>query len=152
MHVRSTTNARQMQGRVNTEAELRQNKTAQHMKALSDAAAIMRDVGDVAQAQMLEQRAHQISKAQQSVSNSARLFLTARAIERAEHERREQEAATREDERKKELDHMFRMAKETTAAKRASAGEAAAEARKKKTEVEENAGEQKLSPRGEKLI
>ena len=106
-------------------------QTATHLRALSDAAAILRDVGDTVGAQSLDQRAHMLLKAHRSVSDSARLFWTARSIERDENERREQEAAKREDDRKKELDSMYRLAKEETAAKRAVAGGAAAEARKK---------------------
>ena len=62
--------------------------------------------------------------------------MTARSIQRAEHERSEQEAAAREDARLKELDKAYRLAKEETAGKRASAGEVAAAARIKKVEAE----------------
>ena len=122
--------------RAKAEAELGQNKTAKHLKALADAAALLREVGDTTQAQSLEQRAHMIMKAAASVGDSTRLFLMARSIERAEHERREQEAASREDERKRNLDARLRLAKEETAAKKAVAGEAAAEARKYKLDLE----------------
>ena len=106
------------------------------MKALGEAAAILREVGDTAEAQALENRAHAIRKAVSSVGHATRLFLTARAIQRTEHERSEQEAAAREDARLKELDKAYRLAKEETAGKRASAGEVAAAARIKKVEAE----------------
>ena len=52
-----------------------------------------------------------------SVSDTARLFLMARNIERADHERREQEGAKREGDRKRELGGRYRLAKEEMAAK-----------------------------------
>ena len=127
------------------EAELHKDKKTLHLKALSDAAAILREVGDTAEAQSLEARAHMIMKAEASVGNSTRLFLMARSIERAEHERREQEAAQREDDRKQELDARFRLAKEATAAKKAEAGEAAAAARQRKCDIEVERREAKAS-------
>ena len=84
----------------------------------------------------MEQRSHVVMKTEASVGDSTRLFLMARSIERAEHERREQEAAQREDERKQDMDARLRLAKEQTAAKKAVAGEAAAEARRRKLDVE----------------
>ena len=115
------------------EAEIKRGKTALHLKALSDCAAILRSVGDTTQAQTLEQRAHAIMKTEASVGDATRLFLADRSIERTEHERREQEAVQREDERKQDMDARLRLAKEQTAAKKAVAGEAAAEACKRKT-------------------
>ena len=106
------------------------------MKALGDAAAILRAAGDTVEAQALENRAHAIRKAQSSVGHATRLFLTARAIQRTEHEWSEQEAAAREDARLKELDKAYRLAKEETAGKRATGVAAAAAARIKKVEAE----------------
>ena len=106
------------------------------MKALSDAAAILRQAGGVAGAQALEHRAHTMLKAEPSGGNSSRLFLAARSLRRAETEKREQEAAAQEDARRKELDALFRLAKGETAAKRASAGEAREETRRMMIEAE----------------
>ena len=118
------------------EAELQRRPTENRRKALCEAAAILRAAGDTVEAQALENRAHAIFKAQSAAGHATRLFLTARSIQRAEHERCEQEAAAREDARIKELDKAFRLAKEETAGKRAAAGEAIAAARVKKLEVE----------------
>ena len=46
------------------EAELQQEKTAKHLQALSNAAAALRQVGDLATAQGLEERAHKLMKAE----------------------------------------------------------------------------------------
>ena len=78
------------------------------MKALSDAAAILRQAGDTTHAQALDERVHAILRAERSVCNSTRLFLTARSLQRAEAEAREREEAEREDARKKELDALYR--------------------------------------------
>ena len=106
------------------EAELQRREKAKQMKALSDAASILRQAGDIVTAQALEHRAHLILKAETSVGNTTRPFLTARSIQRTEHKRHEQEDAALEDGRIKTLDAQYRLAKEETAAKRASAGEA----------------------------
>ena len=132
------------------EEELGKGRRAKHLKALSDAAAILREVGDTTEAQALERRAQMMMKTDASVSDATRMFLMARSMERAEHERREQEAAQREDKRKKELDAMFRLAKEETAAKKAMAGGAAAEARKRKLDIEAQRREAKAIKEREK--
>ena len=113
-----------------------ENKKEKHMKALGDAAAILREAGDIAEAQALENRAHAICKAQSAAGHATRLFLKARSIQRTEHERSEQEAVAREDARLKELDKAYRLAKEETAGKRATGVAAAAAARIKKVEAE----------------
>ena len=118
------------------EAELRKGEQARHVKALSDAAAILRQAGDTTHAQALDERVHAILKAERSVCNSTRLFLTARSLQRAEAEAREREEAEREDARKKELDALYRLAKEEAAAKRAAAGEAREENRRKVLEAD----------------
>ena len=99
------------------------------MQSLCDTAASLRAADDNVAAQGLDERAHAIRKAQSSVGHATRQFLTARAIQRTEHERSEQEAVAREDARMKELDKAYRLAKEETAGKRASAGEVAARGR-----------------------
>ena len=116
--------------------QLRDEK-AKQLKALSDAAAILREAGDTTNAQALEARAHMMSRAESSVSKATRIFVAARSIQRAQQERREQEVAEREDARRKELDALYRLAKEETAAKRASAGEAREETRREKLRAEE---------------
>ena len=134
------------------EEELGKGRRAKHLKALSDAAAILREVGDTTEAQALERRAQMMMKTDTSVSDATRMFLMARSMERAEHERREQEATQREDKRKRELDAMFRLAKEETAAKKAMAGGAAAEARKRKLDIEAQRREAKAIKEREKII
>jgi len=53
---------------------LQQSKRKQQLKALSDASAILRAVGDLVSAQALDRRAHVIMKSDASVDNSTRLF------------------------------------------------------------------------------
>ena len=118
------------------EAELRKDERAKQMKALSDAAAILRQAGDTTHAQVLDDRVHAILRAEKSVCDSTRLFLTARSLQRAEAEAREREEAEREDARKQELDAMYRLAKEEAAAKRAVAGAAREENRRKLLEAD----------------
>ena len=118
------------------ETEMLKNTKEKNMKVLGEAAAMLRAEGLTVEAQSLEDRAHAIFKAQSAVGHATRLFLKARAIQRTEHERSEQEAAAREDARLKELDKAYRLAREETAGKRADAGAAAAEARAKKADVE----------------
>ena len=117
------------------EAELRKSQRANQVKALSDAALILRQSGDTTHAQVLDDRVHAILRAERTVCNSTRLFLTARSLQRAEAEAREREEAEREDARKQELDTLYRLAKEETAAKRAAAVEAREENRKKVLEA-----------------
>ena len=94
-------------------------------------------------AQFLENRVHMMVKADASVANPTRLFLAAKSLQRVEQERREQEASSREDARKKELDALYRLAKENTAAKRASAGEAREETRRMVMELDAQRKEHK---------
>ena len=111
-------------------SEALQGEKAKHAEALSNAAALLRQVGDLASARELEHRAHVMLKAASSVGDSTRLFVAAKRVQR-EHERREREEAQREDARRRELDAAFRLAKEETAAKRAAACEAREETRRK---------------------
>ena len=106
------------------------------MKALCEAASLLRLVNDTATAQSLEDRAHRLSKTLSSVDNATRMHLAARTMQRTEQARREQEAAATEDARIKELNAQWRLAKETTATMRAAATGGAAAARMKKLEVE----------------
>ena len=66
---------------------------AKHADALCKAAALLRQVGDVASARELEHRAHVMLKAEASVADSTRLFVAAKRAQWEEHERREQEEA-----------------------------------------------------------
>ena len=57
-----------------------------------------------------------ILKAESSVGSSIRLYWKARSMQRAEQERREQEEVVCEDARRKEIDALYRLAEEETAA------------------------------------
>ena len=96
-------------------------KRLKHLAALRQAAELLRDAGDVQTAQTLEERGHSIVKASASVSGATRQFMDMRSAQRMEQERREQEAAAREDAQTKEMEARYRLAKEESLKVRAKA-------------------------------
>ena len=111
-------------------------RRSKHLAALSQAAALLREAGDLTTAQSLEQRGHAIAKVHGGVTASTRQFMAVRSAQRLEQERREQEAAAREDAHAKELDARYRIAKEESVTKKAEVALACEATRVKLLEAE----------------
>ena len=117
-------------------ADLQEHIGSRQIQALIQAAAIMREAGDIANAQTLEQHGHRIAKAAESLADSSRVFMAVRSNQRVEQEHREQEACRREDAQVKEIDALYRLAKEESVTKEAEVAVAREETRRKLLEVE----------------